>query len=52
MAVSKRGKTEYWVAVQQYQAAHSEFFENHFTDAMEWKNEWKKSVAPQCQDAK
>ena len=46
------GKTKYWVGVQLFRSAGSEFFLNHFSDAMEWKNEWKTSVVPECRDGR
>jgi hypothetical protein len=45
-------RPRYWVAIKLYPSAGMEFFETHFTDAMEWKNEWKKFVAPQCRQSK
>ena len=45
-------KVEYWVAVQLFWGAGNEFFLNHFTDTMEWKNEWKRFVTPECVDFK
>ena len=49
---SEDGVPDYWVGLQLFFGAGVEFFENHFTDAIEWKNEWKGAVAPQCMDAK
>ena len=46
------GKSEYWVGVELFWSAGTEFFLNHFSDAMEWKNEWKQFVAPQCRDVR
>jgi hypothetical protein len=43
-------KAEYWVGVELFWGAGNEFFLNHFSDAMEWKNEWKAFVAPECRD--
>ena len=43
------GKTEYWVSIELFWSAGNEFFLNHFSDAMEWKNEWKKFVVPECE---
>src|ERR1700722_19038436 len=34
-------KAEYWVGVELFWTAGYEFFLNHFSDAMEWKNEWR-----------
>ena len=45
-------KTEYWVAVQLFWSGGVEFFQSHFTDAMEWKNEWKQLVTPECKGVK
>ena len=42
------GLPEYWVGVQLYLSAGTEYFQNHFTDAIEWKG----AVAPQCKDVK
>ncbi len=46
------GRPEYWVAIKLYLSAGAEFFEDHFTDAIEWKNDWKKFVAPECKQSK
>jgi len=43
-------KTDYWVAVQLFWSEGNEFFQYHFTDAMEWKNEWKQFVTAECKD--
>ena len=48
----RAGKTEYWVGVQLFRSAGGEFFLNHFSDAMEWKDEWKTSVVPECKDVR
>ncbi|MGH9641085.1 MAG: hypothetical protein ACRD3Q_01540 [Terriglobales bacterium] len=45
-------KSNYWVAVQLFWSKADEFFQNHFTDAMEWKNEWKQFVTPECKAVK
>ena len=45
-------KAEFWVAVQLFWSESSEFFQSHFTDAIEWKNEWKQFVTPECKDAR
>jgi hypothetical protein len=45
-------QTEYWVAVQLFWSKGIEFFQDHFTDAIEWKNEWKQFVTPECSDVK
>lgn len=45
-------KAEYWVSVELFWSAGNEFFLNHFSDAMEWKNEWKTFVTPECRDVK
>jgi hypothetical protein len=45
-------KAQYWVAVQLFWSEGAEFFQNHFSDAMEWKNEWKQFVTPECKDVK
>ncbi len=41
-------KAEYWVSVELFWSAGNELFLNHFSDAMEWKNEWKQFVTPEC----
>ena len=43
---------EYWVAIQLFWSKGSEFFQNHATDALQWKNEWKQSVVPECKNVK
>jgi hypothetical protein len=45
-------KAEYWVGVELFWSAGAEFFLNHFSDAMEWKNEWKTFVTPECRDVR
>jgi hypothetical protein len=45
-------KTEYWVGIELFWSAGAEFFLNHFSDAMEWKNEWKTFVVPECRDVR
>ena len=45
-------KAEYWVSVELFWSAGNEFFLNHFSDAMEWKNEWKAFVTPECRDVR
>ena len=42
------GETNFWVGLQLYWSAAAEFFDYHFTDDLYYRNEWKKSVAPQC----
>ena len=49
---SPNAANKYWVAVELFWSAGDEFFQNHFTDAMEWKNEWKQFVAPECKQVK
>jgi hypothetical protein len=46
------GKPEYWVGIKLFWSAGNEFFLNHFSDAMEWKNEWKTFVVPECRDVR
>jgi hypothetical protein len=46
------GKIEYWVGIELFWSAGNEFFLNHFSDAMEWKNQWKMFVAAECRDVK
>jgi len=45
---SQSGEANYWVGVQLYWDAAAEFFEEHFTDDMYWRNDWKKQIAPEC----
>jgi hypothetical protein len=45
-------KAEYWVSVELFWSAGDEFFLNYFSDAMEWKNEWKAFVTPECRDVR
>jgi hypothetical protein len=45
---SQTGETTFWVGLQLYWSAAAEFFDSHFTDDLYYRNEWKKSVAPQC----
>ncbi len=45
-------KDAYWVSIKLYYGAGNEFFLNHFTDQMGWKNEWKRFVVPQCTGVK
>ena len=45
---SVTGETTYWVGALLYFSAAFEFFMNHFTDDWNYRNEWKKSVAPEC----
>jgi hypothetical protein len=46
------GKPEYWVGIELFWSAGTEFFLDHFTDEMEWKNEWKRVVEPECRDVR
>jgi hypothetical protein len=48
MEDSLTGEATYWVGVHLYESGASEFFDDHFTDDIEYHNDWKKSVAPQC----
>lgn len=48
MKDSKTGDNVYWVGVQLFWNAAVEFFDYHFTDDVEYHNEWKKTVAPEC----
>lgn len=45
---SKTGETQYWVGVELYPSALEEFMENHFTDEILYRNDWKKDVSLQC----
>ncbi len=45
-------RAEYWVGIQLFWSEGAEFFQNHSTDAIEWKNEWKQFVTPECKDVK
>jgi hypothetical protein len=42
------GEVTFWVGLELYWSAATEFFDSHFTDDLYYRNEWKKSVAPQC----
>lgn len=46
------GNTEYWVGINLFWSAGTEFFLNHFSDDMEYKNQWKKFVVPECKDVR
>jgi hypothetical protein len=45
---SQTGETQYWVGVELYLSSLEEFMDNHFTDQILYRNDWKKDVAPQC----
>ena len=45
---SQTGETTYWVGFQLYWSAVMEFYDAHFTDDIYYRNEWKKSIAPEC----
>lgn len=45
---SQTGETAYWVGVELYWGAFAEFFDEHFTDDLYGRNEWKKHIAPEC----
>jgi hypothetical protein len=45
---SRTGETTYWVGVQLYWSAAAEFFDSYFTDDLYYRNDWKKSIAPEC----
>jgi hypothetical protein len=49
---STNDKAEYWVSAELFWSSGNEFFLNHFSDAMEWKNEWKTFVTPECRDVR
>jgi hypothetical protein len=40
----------FWVIVKLRGSAGSEFFNNYFTDAIEYRSRWKKDVAPACKN--
>jgi hypothetical protein len=42
------GEATYWVGITAYPSAATEFFMNHFTDDLYYRNEWKKHIAPEC----
>ena len=45
---SHTGEATYWVGVHLYNGAIAEFIDDYFTDDIQYHNDWKKSVAPQC----
>ena len=45
---SQTGETTYWVGFHLYWSAVMEFYDAHFTDDIYYRNEWKKSIAPEC----
>jgi hypothetical protein len=47
-ADDEKNESTYWVGVQLYWSAGWEFFGNHFTDDIEYRNDWKKSIAAEC----
>jgi hypothetical protein len=48
MADPQTHEPVYWVAIGFYPSAEMEFFMNHFTDDMYYRNEWKKRIVPAC----
>ena len=44
------GEAAYWVGVQLYWSAVTEFVDSHFTDDIYYRNAWKKSIALACRD--
>ena len=44
----RTGEAAYWVGVGLYWGAAAEFFDEHFTDDLYTRNEWKKRIAPEC----
>jgi len=42
------GEATYWIGIAAYPSAATEFFMNHFTDDLYYRNEWKKHIAPEC----
>ena len=45
---STSGEQVYWVGVQLFWSAGTEFFDYHFTDDIYYHDRWKKSIAAQC----
>lgn len=43
---------EYWVGIGLFWSTSNEFFLNHFSDSIEYKNKWKRFVAPECKEVK
>lgn len=43
---------EYWVGIGLFWSTGTEFFLNHFSDSIEYKNKWKRFVAPECKEVK
>lgn len=39
---------QYWVGIRLYLSSGAEFVDNHFTDDVFYKNNWKVAVVPQC----
>jgi hypothetical protein len=47
-ADDEKSESTCWVGVQLYSSAGWEFFGNHFTDEIEYRDGWKKSIAAEC----
>jgi hypothetical protein len=47
---NEKAEATYWVGVQLYWSIGSQFFANYFTDDVEYRNDWKKGIAPACRD--
>jgi len=45
---NEKGESNYWVGVQLYWSVEWQFFGNYFTDDIEYRNDWKKGIAPSC----
>jgi hypothetical protein len=47
-ADDEKNESTYWIGIQLYWNAGWEFFKNHFTDDIEYRNDWKKAIAAEC----
>lgn len=48
----KDSNPEYWVGIGLFWSTGTEFFLNHVSDSIEYKNKWKRFVAPECKEVK
>jgi len=48
----KDSNPEYWVGIELFWSSGTEFFLNHASDSIEYKNKWKRFVAPECTEVK
>jgi hypothetical protein len=48
--IPQTAETTFWVGLQLYWSAGTEFFDTYFTDDIYRRNEWKKWIAPQCRE--